>query len=131
LITILLAPYDDMGAFSGRIRVSVPRTSVGLATANSLALVLHELATNSLKYGALAAPSGLLDVSGLHEDPDLLLTWTERGGPEVEAPTGPAGYGTRLVARTISRQLGGVIDYDWSKDGLIVKMRMKKDDLAH
>jgi len=53
LLAILLAPYDDMGAFSGRIRVSVPRMGVGEAAATTLALVVHELATNSLKYGAL------------------------------------------------------------------------------
>ena len=53
LLTVLLAPYDDLGAFSGRIRVSVPRMGVGEAAATTLALVIHELATNSLKYGAL------------------------------------------------------------------------------
>jgi two-component sensor histidine kinase len=130
LITILLAPYDDMGAFSGRVRVSVPRMSVGVATANTLALVVHELATNSIKYGALSTATGTLDVSGSHEGAQLLLAWTERGGPPVVAPTGPGGYGTRLVARTISRQLGGSIDYNWSKEGVIVTMRMNKDILA-
>jgi two-component sensor histidine kinase len=91
LITILLAPYDDMGAFSGRVRVSVPRMSVGLATANTLALVVHELATNSLKYGALSTGTGTLDVSGSHEGAELLLAWTERGGPPVVPPAGPGG----------------------------------------
>jgi two-component sensor histidine kinase len=52
LLTVLLAPYDDMGAFSGRVRVSVPRMGVGEQAATTLALVVHELATNSLKYGA-------------------------------------------------------------------------------
>lgn len=130
LITILLAPYDDMGAFSGRVRVSVPRMSVGVGTANTLALVVHELATNSLKYGALSAATGTLDVSGSHEAAELLLAWTERGGPPIVPPTGPGGYGTRLVARTISRQLGGSIDYHWPKEGVIVTMRMNKDVLA-
>jgi two-component sensor histidine kinase len=49
LLTVLLAPYDDLGAFSGRIRVSVPRMGVGEAAATALALIVHELATNSLK----------------------------------------------------------------------------------
>jgi two-component sensor histidine kinase len=60
LITVLLAPYDDVGAFSGRIRVSVPRMGVGEQAATTLALVMHELATNSLKYGALSSPEGTL-----------------------------------------------------------------------
>ena len=55
LLTVLLAPYDDLGAFSGRIRVSVPRMGVGEASASTLAMVMHELATNSLKYGLIFA----------------------------------------------------------------------------
>ena len=55
ILAVLLAPYDDMGAFSGRIRISVPRMGVGEKAATTLALVLHELATNSLKYGALSS----------------------------------------------------------------------------
>ena len=63
MLTVLLAPYEDLGAFSGRIRVSVPRTGVGEASATTLAIVVHELGTNSLKYGALSSPNGTLDVS--------------------------------------------------------------------
>jgi two-component sensor histidine kinase len=51
LIAVLLAPYDASGAFSGR--VAVPRMGIGEQSATTLALVIHELATNSLKYGAL------------------------------------------------------------------------------
>ena len=80
LIAVLLAPYDDMGAFSGRVRVSVPRMGVGEATANTLALVLHELATNSLKYGALSSSTGTLEVSCTELDDDIVMVWTERGG---------------------------------------------------
>lgn len=97
LLTVLLAPYDDEGAFSGRIRVSVPRLGVGEAAATTLALVVHELATNSLKYGALSTPAGTLDVACSAPDADVIVVWTERGGPAVEAPTGPPGYGSRLV----------------------------------
>src|SRR6202790_1951513 len=63
LLTVLLAPYDDTAAFSGRVRVSVPRMGVGEQAATTLALVVHELATNSLKYGALSSPAGTLDIS--------------------------------------------------------------------
>lgn len=130
LLSVLLAPYDDMGAFSGRIRVSVPRMGVGEAAANTLALVVHELATNSLKYGALSALTGTLDVSCSNDEAQVSVKWTERGGPPVSAPTGPGGFGSQLVARTLSRQLGGSIAYDWSKEGLIVTLQLNKFHIA-
>jgi two-component sensor histidine kinase len=130
LFAILLAPYDDMGAFSGRIRIAVPRMSVGEATATTLALIVHELATNSLKYGALSTETGTLDVSGVVEDAEMVVTWTERGGPPVAVPTGAAGYGSKLVNRSITGQLGGSIAYDWAPDGAVITLRMKQGRLA-
>ena len=130
LLSILLSPYEDMGAFSGRIRVAVPRMGVGEASATTLSLIIHELATNSLKYGALSADTGTLDVSGVSDEEDTAITWTERGGPSVEPPNGAGGYGSKLVVRSISSQLGGSIDYDWSADGVIVVLKMKTSKLA-
>ncbi|AMJ61940.1 sensor histidine kinase [Bosea sp. PAMC 26642] len=130
LLSILLSPYEDMGAFSGRIRVAVPRMGVGENAATTLALVIHELATNSLKYGALSAEEGSLDVSGFSEDDEIKIVWTERGGPTVEPPNGAGGYGSRLVVRSISGQLGGSIDYNWSPEGVIVTLRLKAAKLA-
>lgn len=130
LLTILLAPYDDMGAFSGRIRVSVPRMGVGEGAAMTLALVIHELATNSLKYGALSSDAGTLDVSCASPDKDVVVVWTERGGPPVTAPADPGGYGSMLVTRTMSRQLRGSIERDWQKDGVVVTLRMNKESLS-
>ncbi len=97
LIAVLLAPYDDTGAFSGRIRVAVERMGVGERAATSLAMVIHELATNSMKYGALSEPTGTLDISSTTEPEDICLTWLERGGPTVEAPASAAGFGSDLV----------------------------------
>ncbi|MBX9457116.1 MAG: PAS domain-containing protein [Rhizobium sp.] len=101
LLSILLAPYEDMGAFSGRIRISVPRMGVGEGAATALALIFHELATNSLKYGALSTDAGILDLSGTGDDENVELVWTERGGPLVEDPNGVEGYGSKLVKRSI------------------------------
>ncbi|MFN7103466.1 MAG: sensor histidine kinase [Pseudorhizobium sp.] len=130
LLSILLAPYEDLGAFSGRIRVAVPRMGVGEEAATALALVIHELATNSLKYGALSADTGTLDLSGSTIGTDLELVWTERGGPQVEPPNGAKGYGSQLVQRSVSGQLGGAIDYEWAGDGVIVTLRLNGDKLA-
>lgn len=130
LLSILLSPYEDIGAFSGRIRVSVPRMGIGEAAATTLALVIHELATNSLKYGALSVETGTLDVSGTSLDEDLELVWTERGGPTVEVPQGSSGYGSGLINRSVSRQLGGSITFDWHSDGVIVTLRLSGQRLS-
>lgn len=129
LIAILLAPYDDMGAFSGRVRVSVPRMGVGEKAATTLALVIHELATNSLKYGALSSEAGTLDVSCTPEADVLTLIWTERGGPPVVAPDG-AGYGSKLISRVIAAELDGTIKTEWLPKGATVSVKMRKDRLA-
>ena len=129
LLTILLAPYDDMGAFSGRIRVSVPRMGVGEAAATTLALVLHELATNSLKYGALSVAAGTLDVSSAPTESEAIIIWTERGGPPVVAPEGPGGFGSKLIVRSLA-QIGGSIDREWQKDGVVITMRIAKANLT-
>jgi two-component sensor histidine kinase len=130
LFTVLLAPYDDMGAFSGRVRVSVPRMGVGESAATTLALVVHELATNSLKYGALSAAAGTLDVSCSAHESEVVVAWTERGGPPVVAPPGDGGFGSKLVKRGMSVQLGGSIECKWEAEGVIVTLRMSKERLA-
>jgi two-component sensor histidine kinase len=130
LLTVLLAPYDDLGAFSGRIRVSVPRMSVGEAATTILALVVHELATNSLKYGALSVDTGTLDVSCSAQDEAVTIVWTESGGPKVEPPTGPGGYGSKLVENSVTRHLRGSIEHDWAEDGVVVTLKVNPDRLA-
>lgn len=130
LFTVLLAPYDDMGAFSGRVRVSVPRMGVGEQAATTLALVVHELATNSLKYGALSSPEGVLDISCAPHDTEVTVVWTESGGPPVQALTGDGGYGSKLLNRGMTVQLGGSISCDWNPEGVIVTLKMTKDRLT-
>ncbi|KQV83540.1 histidine kinase [Rhizobium sp. Root1220] len=130
IFTVLLAPYDDEGAFAGRIRVAVPRLGVGENAATGLALVIHELATNALKYGALSTPEGTLDISGTMCGDDIEIRWTERGGPAVSTPDGPGGYGSKLLQRTLSGQLGGTLHHDWSPEGLLVTLRISGDRLS-
>jgi two-component sensor histidine kinase len=129
LLSVLLAPYDDMGDFQGRIRVSVPRISVGEKSGTTLALVVHELATNSVKYGALSVPTGTLDVSCMAPSDEVVLLWAERGGPQVEAPAAAAGFGSKLVMRSMSG-LGGSLNSDWSAAGVVITLRMNTDRLA-
>jgi two-component sensor histidine kinase len=130
LISVLLRPYDDLGAFSGRIRVSVPRMGIGQAAATSLALVLHELATNSVKHGALSVQAGLLDVACLVEGEIATIVWTERGGPPVAPPTAEKGFGNKLLTRIVTSQFRGEVTYAWPPEGLIAKLRIHTAKLA-
>ena len=124
LIAVLMAPYDDGELYNERIRVSVPRIGVNEAAAMALALVIHELATNALKYGALSNEAGMLDVTCTAPENEAVLVWTERGGPPVTKPEGSNGFGSKLVQMSVAGQLGGKIDYNWDAEGLIVTLRM-------
>ena len=129
LLSVLLAPYDETAAFSGRIRVAVPRMGIGEKTASTLAMVIHELATNSVKYGALSCAEGFLDVSS-HTDGDrIYLTWAETGGPSIAGSPELTGFGSRLIGRSVSSQLGGELAYDWQETGLVVTIGMRQDRL--
>jgi two-component sensor histidine kinase len=129
LISVLLRPYDDLGAFSGRVRVSVPRMGIGESAATNLALVLHELATNSVKHGALSVEAGLLDVACLVEGDDAVIVWTERGGPKVTPPTDDKGFGSSLLSRIITSHFRGEVTYAWPPEGLAAKLRIPIDRL--
>jgi two-component sensor histidine kinase len=130
LISVLLAPYDEKDA-SVRIRVSVPKMNVGERSSTTLALVFHELATNSAKYGSLSVASGTLDVSCNAHDDEVVIVWTERGGPAVSAPANPDGFGSRLVRHSMAAQLGGGIAFDWSEEGVVATLRASRDSLAN
>lgn len=130
LLAILLQPYDEEGVFEGRIRIAVPRVGVGEQSATTLALVFHELATNSLKYGALSGDSGSLDLSCEEEGDALTLKWVERGGPSISAAPARSGFGSKLVERSVSQQLGGSILSEWLPEGAVVTLRMSRSRLA-
>ena len=95
---------------------------LGPAAAVALALVVHESATNAVKYGALA------DAARTGDDPlhakqrHARSTWQERGGPPAPEAPGHRGFGTEMVTRSVSGQLGGTIEYGWSRDGLTIRV---------
>jgi PAS domain S-box-containing protein len=91
------------------------------ATAQTLALALHELVTNSAKYGALSALSGRLRIKWEAHGDALVLLWEERGGPPVAKPIS-RGFGTRSVIASIETQLGGQAEFDWRAEGLICRL---------
>jgi two-component sensor histidine kinase len=130
LLAVLLAAYDDKGVIGSRIQVSVPEILVGESAITAMALVVHELATNSIKYGSLSAEAGTLDVTCSTSESETVLVWTERGGPRVAPPSQQAGFGSVLVKTTIGRNLGGTIEFGWPPEGVVVTLRMNSARLG-
>jgi PAS domain S-box-containing protein len=112
-----LAPYS----VGNRITLSGPEVQLRPATAQTLALALHELVTNSAKYGALSSQSGRLAVNWQDATGVLELIWEEKGGPPVQVPVS-RGFGTRSVIASIESQLGGKADFDWRPEGLLCRL---------
>jgi two-component sensor histidine kinase len=122
LIEAVLAPYRQ--ADGNLIIVGGPSVPVGSNTTTSLALVLHELATNAAKYGCLSNPDGQLVIQWTMSDDEVDFFWTETGGPLIEVPPTFEGFGTQLSQRSIAGQLGGTLDREWRSEGLLVHMTM-------
>jgi PAS domain S-box-containing protein len=91
------------------------------ATAQTLALALHELVTNSAKYGALSTLAGRLSINWGIEADMLKMVWEEKDGPCVEKPVS-RGFGTRSVIASIESQLGGQAEFDWRTEGLVCRL---------
>jgi two-component sensor histidine kinase len=91
--------------------------SVPPDTAGALGLALHELATNAVRHGALAAAEGRVTVGWGLEDDRLKLEWRESGGPLVSPPA-HRGFGSVLIERSIPYELGGIVDLDFAPEGL-------------
>ena len=114
-----LAPYKTGEA--ERIFVEGPAVFLQPSTAQILALVLHELATNAAKYGALSNTSGSVQLSWRLDNGDLHLEWQETGGPSVADPAS-RGYGTKVITESVERQLDGTATFDWRPGGLCFAM---------
>ncbi len=130
LLDVLLKPYAEESSHTDRVRVTAPPVLVGETSATALALIVHELATNSIKYGALSSKSGALDVSCADENEEIILVWKETGGPPIAAPAERTGFGSRLVARSVSGQLGGSIDVQWPSQGVLITLRVSEARLG-
>jgi two-component sensor histidine kinase len=123
LLGKLLAPYAEIG--SERVRVLGDDAPIGVKAATSLALILHELATNAAKYGALSRPEGRLSVTwelasaaeGEASGRVLRLRWLERGGPPVTVPD-KLGFGARLLNRVLTAQLSAELEVRFEPEGL-------------
>lgn len=130
LLTNLLEPYSIKNSDVERIVISTPEVLVGDKSAMTLALVVHELATNSIKYGALSSADGVLAIKCDADGNEVELVWTENGGPLTSKPSGGAGFGTKLVVSTLTEQLGGTISASWPPTGAIITLTMSEARLG-
>ena len=128
LLRLLLAPYA--AADRERFCLEGEDVAIGESTATALALILHEQATNAVKYGALANDEGRVRISGSRQGDNYQLTWEERGGPTVTGSPERQGFGTVLAARSITGQLGGDLHHDWRPEGLLMRMSVPVENLT-
>jgi PAS domain S-box-containing protein len=137
LIDQELAPFVT----SGNTEVEGPHVALTAAATQAVAMVLHELATNAAKYGALSTPQGRVSVrwewrSNGREPASLELEWHEQGGPAVTFPA-EVGYGTSVIGDLIPYELGGTVELKFAPDGvrcIIVipgEEACHRDDVAH
>ncbi len=119
LIRTETAAYAGHG--SQRVVIEGPDALIAPSAFTTLALVVHELMTNSCKYGALSSPKGLVHVTlGQEQDSEgseLTIDWREEGGPPVVAPT-RRGFGSTIIERTIPHELGGSASLIYPETGL-------------
>ena len=132
LIRAILAPYADIAGAGGTDRAVIkgPDVRIGGDAVTSLALVLHELATNAAKYGAFSAPGGRVHVSWKVVKKQLSLQWQERGGPAIDGPPAREGFGSMLARRSINGQLDGELAFDWQTAGLTVHFSAAMERLS-
>jgi len=121
------APYRASG--NERVKSRGPNVLLPPATAQTIALALHELATNAAKYGALSVDPGYVELTWQTEPGKLELVWTESGGPQI-GPPDRRGYGSRAIVAGIERQLGGLVNFDWQASGLRCTLCVPHEDTS-
>ena len=118
IVTAELAPHERG---TGSLSVTGPDFDLTSRAGLALAMAIHELATNAVKYGALSVPAGRLDVAwtegGDAEHRTLNFAWTESGGPPVKPPT-RRGFGTALIERVLADELGTTVTREFPESGL-------------
>ena len=120
LVRTIVSPY--VAEEDARVTINGPDVFISGNAVMSMALLLHEIATNAAKYGALSSESGRVDVSWLVWNDELLLAWREQGGPLLNGQPEREGFGSLLSRLTVTGQLAGKITRDWNREGLTVNL---------
>lgn len=127
IITAATAPFDS-GATT-RIHAGGDEVEVSARAATAIALAIHELATNALKYGALSNDDGIVTLNWHVEAGQFSLVWTETGGPAVSPPT-RRGFGSRLIERALSASIQGTAEIDYRPGGVVFQIRTRLENLV-
>ncbi|WP_426011351.1 sensor histidine kinase [Caulobacter sp. DWR2-3-1b2] len=132
LVRHVLSPYvDPAGTGEGaRTEIDGPEIAIGAEAATNVALVVHELATNAAKYGALSVPGGRVRISWAVAEGRLALSWQEKDGPVIEAPPDREGFGSVLARRSVNGGLRGDLIFHWNPDGLVALLSAETERLA-
>ncbi len=132
LIRTILASHLDLAETSIGVRATIegPEVEISGASITSLALVIHELATNAAKYGALSTPDGRVDVRWFVENGCLQLSWAERDGPKISGPPAREGFGSQLARTSARGQLDGKLTFTWNPEGLTVHLSVAMERLT-
>lgn len=128
LLKELFRPYVAIG--QGRITIRGDEVRIDDRGATPFAMLFHELATNAMKYGALSAPAGQIDIEIRLEEGVVTATWTETGGPAITGAPAGLGFGTRLAEVSIQQQLDGSLERHWHPAGLQVVVTVNQANLA-
>jgi PAS domain S-box-containing protein len=116
LFNEVLSPYPAMS--EGRIRIGGDDLRIDDRGATPIALLVHELATNAIKYGSLSSDDGTVAIVVGHDGEMGTIDWDERGGPVLGGPPGHEGFGTKLADMSVVNQLGGKLERNWRPEGL-------------
>ena len=129
LIHAIFAPYVTAGSNSPeRIVVTGCDQEINDSAVTSIALLLHELATNAAKYGALSASAGVVHIDCSSKEDWLVMTWEERGGPPIKGPPNREGFGGSLARKIVANQFSGRFSNEWNSSGLTIRIEIP---LAH
>lgn len=109
---------QELSAYPARADLAGPTLRLNAEAAQPLTLVMHEMVTNSAKYGALSVPGGSLTLHWDASAEGAVLHWIERGGPVVDSAPARAGFGSVLIDANMGAQLAGRIERRWERDGL-------------
>lgn len=127
IVAAAIAPFD-LGP-TKRFHVGGDEVVVSSRAATAIALAMHELSTNAVKYGALSNDVGSITVNWQIVADELELVWTESGGPTVETPT-RKGFGSRMIERALASSIQGTAEIDYRPNGIVFTIKTATDNLV-